>query len=108
MVVDRAFDQAVLVGEARGLGPVRHAELAVDVRQVELDGLLGDPELLADRLVRKASRDRRQDRGLAFGQPRGLAGLSPDSGSPIALYTVPSTAWRSADGKSIGLMLLTM
>src|SRR5205807_9856592 len=49
MVVDWALDQAVLVRKARSLGPVRHAELAIDVRQVELDGLLRDPELLADR-----------------------------------------------------------
>src|SRR5438309_1682050 len=45
-------DEALLERVARGLGPVRDAELAIDVREVELDGLLGDPELLRDRLVR--------------------------------------------------------
>jgi hypothetical protein len=36
---------------ARRLGAAADAELAVDVRQVELHRLLGDPALLADRLV---------------------------------------------------------
>src|SRR6476469_7712082 len=71
MVVDRAFDQTVLVSEASGLGPVRDAELAIDVGQVELDGLFRDPELLADRLVREASRDGREDRCLALRQAGG-------------------------------------
>ena len=34
--------------EAARLGAVRDAELAIDVRQVELDGLLGHPELAPD------------------------------------------------------------
>jgi alpha-1,2-mannosyltransferase len=44
--------EPVLVRVPRRLGAVLDAELAVDVRQVELHRLLGDPELLADRGVR--------------------------------------------------------
>ena len=43
VVVDGAFDETVLIGQPRGFRAVRHAELAVDVRQVELDRLLGHP-----------------------------------------------------------------
>src|SRR6266478_2235579 len=64
------LDEALLECVAGGLGPVRDFELAVDVRQVELDGLLGDPELLCDRLVRQASRHGAHDDELALGQPR--------------------------------------
>ena len=42
------------VREGRGGEPVRHAELAVDVAEVELHRLLGDPQLLADGLVGQA------------------------------------------------------
>src|SRR6185437_11271835 len=41
---------------------------------MELDGLLGDPELLRDRLVRKTTRDRTDDPELTFGQPGILCG----------------------------------
>src|SRR5262249_6614656 len=51
VVVDRAVHEPLLVRVPRRLGAVRDAELPVDVGQVELDGLLGDPQLLADRLV---------------------------------------------------------
>src|SRR5262245_14822903 len=63
--VERALDQPVLVGETRCLGPVLHAELAVDVREVELDRLRRDPELLRDLVVGEPARERLQDRELA-------------------------------------------
>ena len=69
-LVERALDEALLVGVAGGLGAVRDVQLAVDVRQVELDGLRGDPELLGDRGVRLALRERGQDRELACGEAR--------------------------------------
>src|SRR5947209_12811786 len=82
-VVGRALDQPVLIREARGLGAVRDAELAVDVREVELDRLFRDPELLADCLVRESAGKSGKDRGLALGEAgrtRGaLAGIrQPD------------------------------
>jgi len=43
VVVERVLDQAPLVREPRCLGAVLYAELAIDVREVELHGLLGDP-----------------------------------------------------------------
>ena len=61
-----AVDEAVLVRVPRRLGAVFHVELAIDVREVELDGLLRDPELFADRLVRKAAGKRLEDGRLAF------------------------------------------
>src|SRR3954452_14937743 len=76
-VVDRALDQPVLVREAGGLGAVRHAELAIDVREVELDRLLSHPQLLADRLVREAAREGSEDRGLSLGEA-GSARRAPD------------------------------
>ena len=51
-------------------GPVRDPELAIDVREVELDGVLGDPEVRADRGRRLARRDGREDRLLTLGQNR--------------------------------------
>src|SRR6185503_4520379 len=78
-VVDRALDEPVLVREARGLGAIRDAELAIDVREVELDRLFRHPQLLADRLVRESARKGGEDRGLALGQTgrarRALAGI---------------------------------
>src|SRR5262245_256068 len=67
-VVDRALDEPVLVREARSLRAIRDAELAIDVREVELDGLFRHPQLLPDRLVREAARQSREDRGLALGE----------------------------------------
>src|ERR671934_271434 len=67
------FDEPVLVRVPRRLGPVLDAELAVDVRQVELHRLLGDPELLADLLVREAPGELRQQRRLALAQAEVLA-----------------------------------
>src|SRR3954452_14757542 len=78
-VVDRALDEPVLVREAGSLGAVRHAELAIDVGEVELDRLFRHPQLLADRLVREAACEGGEDRGLALGEAggarRALAGI---------------------------------
>src|SRR3954454_13771156 len=78
-VVDRALDEPVLVCEAGSLGAVRHAELAIDVREVELDRLFRHPQLLADPLAREAAREGGEDCGLALGEAggarRALAGL---------------------------------
>src|SRR3954447_22057770 len=73
---ERTLDQAVLIRVASGLCPVREIQLAVDVRQVELHCLFGDPELLADRSVGKTSRDGLQNRELALRQPGRLAQAS--------------------------------
>src|SRR3954466_2362296 len=56
------------VGVVHGLGAAPPAELAADVRQVELDRRLGEPELLRDLLVRTAGAERRQDPELARGE----------------------------------------
>jgi len=63
-----------LVREASSLGAIRDAELAIDVREVELDRLFRHPQLLADRLVREAARESGEDRGLAFGEAGGAGG----------------------------------
>src|SRR5215203_1942091 len=60
------MDQVVDVGVPAGLGAVRHAELAVGVREVELDGLLGHPELPGDAAVGLALGDQAQDLQLAL------------------------------------------
>src|SRR5919199_3390361 len=64
----RRLDEAVLVGDAGRLRAVRHSELPVHVRQVELHRLLGDPELLADLLVREPSGEGAEQRGLPLAQ----------------------------------------
>ena len=46
------LDEAEPIGVPDRLGAILDAELAVDVRQVEFDGLLRDPEFLRDFLVR--------------------------------------------------------
>src|SRR5918992_1871565 len=51
---ERVRDQAVLVRVADRLGPVGDAETPIDVRQVELHRLPGEPELLRDLLVGEA------------------------------------------------------
>src|ERR671923_475867 len=56
------------VGVLDRLGPTRDAELAVDVREVELHRLLGDPELLRDLPVREAVAECREDRELTLTQ----------------------------------------
>jgi hypothetical protein len=60
-VVDGVRDQSALVGIPRGLRPVRDAELSIDVSDVELDRLAGNPQLLRDRVVREPPRERLQD-----------------------------------------------
>src|SRR5213079_1596353 len=53
---------------AARLCAVRDAELAIDLREVELDGLLGQPELTADLRVGAALRYETEDLVLARGQ----------------------------------------
>src|SRR5687767_9108734 len=60
--------ESVLVNEARGLRAVLDAEFAVHVVQMELDRLLGYPELLGDGLVGKPACDGEQDGVFARGQ----------------------------------------
>src|SRR3954465_2391160 len=79
-VVDRALDEPVLVREAGSLGAVRHAELAIDVREGELDRLFRHPQLLADRLVREAAREGGEDWGLALGGAGGPRAPLPGIG----------------------------
>src|SRR5262245_31071768 len=80
------LDQAVLERMGDGLRAVEHVELAEDVGEVELDRLLGEPQLAADLLVRQAARRALQDldllraqagcsRGVVRGEPRGRDGL---------------------------------
>src|SRR5262249_11814293 len=61
----RRADQMIADGEERELETVRHAELAEDLRQVVLDGLLAQREALRDFLVRQAAADRADDLQLA-------------------------------------------
>src|SRR6516165_3165549 len=61
--VPLAVGQAVREGPAGGFCPVGDVELPVDVGEMELDGLLGDPQLLADRLVGESAGDRFENRG---------------------------------------------
>ncbi len=101
--------EAVVVRPAHRAGAVVHVELAVDVRQVELHRLLGDPQLLADLLVREAARERSDERDLPFGQPHRLRGRRRGAVAPMPPWnTVPSWTCRSADGRSIGFTLLRM
>src|SRR3954447_15884065 len=69
-VADRSGSghQVVDVRIAARFGAVGDAELAVRVRQVELDGLLGHPELAGDSAVRVALGDEAQDLQLATGE----------------------------------------
>src|SRR5205085_12552212 len=60
--------ETVLIREAGSLRAVRHAELAVDVREMKLHRLYRHPQLLADRLIREAAREGGEDRGLALGE----------------------------------------
>ena len=54
-------DEVMLERVPHRTRPVRHTELAVDVRQVELDGVLTDPHLATDRGRREAGGDRAED-----------------------------------------------
>jgi len=65
--------EVVLERVAGCFGAVGDAELAVDVGEVELDGLFGDPELFADCLVGEAAGDGFEDAELAVGEA-GAAG----------------------------------
>jgi len=58
--LDRERSQ-VLEEEPRRLGPVHHTELPVDRRQVELDRMNSDIELLRDLGIRQAFRDSLED-----------------------------------------------
>src|SRR5436190_1990732 len=72
-------NEAVLVGVADRAAAVGDAELAVDVREMELDGVLAQPELAADRLRRLPVCDSREDFALALRQSGALGcGLSAD------------------------------
>ena len=73
------------LGPAGGLGAVRDVELAVDVGEVELDRLLGDPELLGELGVRVPLCDEPEDLELAARQLGDVAaavgrvfGVEPD------------------------------
>src|SRR3954470_17932183 len=67
------LDHPVLVGLTHGLGAAADAELAMDVRQVVLDRLLGEPELACHPLVRLTSCERAKDFDLSRRQiPRRL------------------------------------
>src|SRR4051812_39738510 len=61
--------EVVLMGEARGCEPILHAELAVQVAEVELHGLLGHPQLLADGFVREPAGQRLEHCDLALREP---------------------------------------
>src|SRR5215210_5814931 len=61
-------DEVVHVGVARRLRAVADAELAVQVREVELDRLLGHPQLAGDPLVREPLGGQAEDLALAVGQ----------------------------------------
>src|SRR3954470_19297933 len=69
-VADRSGSghQVVDVRIAARFGADGETELAVRVRQVELDGLLGHPELAGDSAVRVALGDEAQDLQLATGE----------------------------------------
>src|SRR5581483_1770883 len=66
--------QAVDLGPAAGFGAVRHSELPVDVREVELHGLLCHPEHPCELRVRHPFRDELEDLDLATRQLRVVDG----------------------------------
>src|SRR5581483_6079826 len=55
------LDEPVLEGVADGCAAVRHAELPVDVGEMELDCVLAQPQLLADRFSGHSARDGLKD-----------------------------------------------
>ena len=61
------------LGPERGLRSVGHADLLEDAGEVRLHGLLADPELARDQLVRQALRDAAQHLALALAQLGALA-----------------------------------
>ena len=62
------LQHAVLPRPPSGFEAASHPELAVDVGQVELHRLVGDPEDLRHLAVRPSARDELQDLELATGQ----------------------------------------
>src|SRR5207248_2935847 len=75
----RFGEQAVQLSPAAGLGAIRHVELAIDVREVELHRLLGHPEHAGKLPVRMAFGDELQDLELTLREPRlVLRRLLPD------------------------------
>src|SRR4051812_34798425 len=65
----RGVNEVVLEGPDRRRGPAADAGLLVDVLDVVPDGLGGDAQLVADRVVRVPERERQEHLALAFGQP---------------------------------------
>src|SRR5947207_12433907 len=92
--------QAVKLRPATRLGPVGDVELAIDVRQVELDGLLRHPEHLRELRVRVALRDEPEDLDLTLRQPR-LRAVDSDQGvlSPPNTGVVDRRLERLTDGR---------
>jgi hypothetical protein len=80
-------EQAVLGRPASGLPPAVHVEAPVDVREVELDRLVADPEAPRHRVVGRAGGDEAQDLELAPRQAARAAAApartTPPSGSPF-------------------------
>src|SRR3954452_418225 len=64
-VVTAGLDQAGLVGDDDGLGPVAHGELGEEVGDVGLDGRVADDELAGDLAVRAAAADQLEHLQLA-------------------------------------------
>ena len=64
----RSGRDAMLEGVTDRAGSVGYAELAIDVRQMELDGVLAHPHLAADRGRCEARGDRLEDCALALGE----------------------------------------
>src|SRR3954471_21962522 len=75
--------QVVHVGVAGRLRAVGDAELAVGVRQVELDRLLGHPQLAGDPLVGEALRGQAEDLLLALGERAVLLADSRAGGAEL-------------------------
>src|SRR5215210_5327239 len=85
-------DEVVHVGVARRLRAVADAELAVQVREVELDRLLGHPELAGDPPVRGAGRDHAEDLQLAAREALGGAVVATHRGVVAAVEGVEHVA----------------
>src|ERR1044071_10059538 len=80
--VARNSDEAVLLRPPACAGPVPDAELPVDVRQVELDRLLGHPQGLRDLRVRPPLGSEAKDLDLAPGET-GSRGLRHVRRAPV-------------------------
>src|SRR5919197_6442768 len=64
----RCLRHAVLVRVLRSLGAIPHTELAIDVVQVELHGLVGEPELFRDGAIGEPARHTSENLRLALAQ----------------------------------------